>query len=359
MHINQEKASTASDQQRPGLAPATFAAVLQRAVVAGGGSAVVALLPAAIACAGIYVSSLEAGGGTPVDKAHCDCSCWDGARRHAVATPAPSWAPVPPALLRLHPLLPPSPVHCKPLNPAAHCRRWRNRAAECGACEPWDAARHSGFQMLSRVSPLQGASKVGTTGAATSTCISTLCQTQVCDHLMSPHDVLIQLHQTAAACATSHQCSLNSGSWGGRAIAAPAFARSMAWRSPFMPSPERGTLALHVHVSCAPGFPALSASSAPPPHTAPSPDAAVGGLLAAPPGGCPAAAVGAGARWAAAAARSTGRPARFLPHVLWWASSQWTCTHLITSLRSLGAAPTLAARRCASDCVWGCRVARA
>jgi hypothetical protein len=25
----------------------------------------------------------------------------------------------------------------------------------------------------------------------------------------------------------------------------------------------------------------------------------------------------------------------------------------------LGAAPTLAARRCASDCVWGCRVARA
>jgi hypothetical protein len=36
------------------------------------------LAPVAVLCLGIYVTSLEAGGGRPIDREHCDCSCWDG-----------------------------------------------------------------------------------------------------------------------------------------------------------------------------------------------------------------------------------------------------------------------------------------
>jgi hypothetical protein len=35
------------------------------------------LAPAAVVCLGLFVSSLESGGGRPVDRATCDCSCWD------------------------------------------------------------------------------------------------------------------------------------------------------------------------------------------------------------------------------------------------------------------------------------------
>jgi len=36
------------------------------------------LAPVAVLCAGIYVTSLEAGPGRPVDKQSCSCDCWDG-----------------------------------------------------------------------------------------------------------------------------------------------------------------------------------------------------------------------------------------------------------------------------------------
>lgn len=59
--------------------PATLGGVVRSAVAAGAAQAAAALAPAAVACIGIYVSSLESGGGTPVNKETCDCSCWDGA----------------------------------------------------------------------------------------------------------------------------------------------------------------------------------------------------------------------------------------------------------------------------------------
>ena len=58
--------------------PVTLGGVLRAAVAAGAAQATAALAPAAVACIGIYVSSLESGGGTPVNKETCDCSCWDG-----------------------------------------------------------------------------------------------------------------------------------------------------------------------------------------------------------------------------------------------------------------------------------------
>jgi hypothetical protein len=35
------------------------------------------LAPAVVVCIGMYVSGLESAGGRPVDRATCDCSCWD------------------------------------------------------------------------------------------------------------------------------------------------------------------------------------------------------------------------------------------------------------------------------------------
>ncbi|KAI8476793.1 MAG: hypothetical protein J3K34DRAFT_505411 [Monoraphidium minutum] len=67
-------AAAAGDQPPP----ATLAGVARAAALAGAKQTAAALAPAAVAVIGIYVSSLESGGGTPVDKAHCDCSCWDG-----------------------------------------------------------------------------------------------------------------------------------------------------------------------------------------------------------------------------------------------------------------------------------------
>lgn len=36
------------------------------------------LLPVAVLCIGIYVTSLEAGPGRPIDRQRCSCDCWDG-----------------------------------------------------------------------------------------------------------------------------------------------------------------------------------------------------------------------------------------------------------------------------------------
>lgn len=36
------------------------------------------LVPVAVLCIGIFVTSIEAGGGRAVDQEHCTCDCWDG-----------------------------------------------------------------------------------------------------------------------------------------------------------------------------------------------------------------------------------------------------------------------------------------
>lgn len=41
-------------------------------------TALAPLVPVAVLCIGIYVTSIEAGGGRAVDKQHCTCDCWDG-----------------------------------------------------------------------------------------------------------------------------------------------------------------------------------------------------------------------------------------------------------------------------------------
>jgi hypothetical protein len=66
-------------QPPPPPPPLTARALLRDALLSGLRAAAFTAAPAAIAAAGIWVGSIEAGEGNRVDRANCDCSCWDGA----------------------------------------------------------------------------------------------------------------------------------------------------------------------------------------------------------------------------------------------------------------------------------------
>lgn len=61
-----------------GLAPQQYAAQLMQQMSAGLWTLAAPLAPVAVLCAGIYVTSLEAGKGRPVERESCSCNCWDG-----------------------------------------------------------------------------------------------------------------------------------------------------------------------------------------------------------------------------------------------------------------------------------------
>lgn len=59
-------------------APQQHASQLLQQMSAGLWTLAAPLAPVAVLCAGIYVTSLEAGPGRPVDRQSCSCNCWDG-----------------------------------------------------------------------------------------------------------------------------------------------------------------------------------------------------------------------------------------------------------------------------------------
>lgn len=73
-----------------GLVPPQHAAqqLAQQMLSAGLWTLAAPLAPVAVLCAGIYVTSLPAGPGRPVDRESCGCTCWDGRfkGRHGLAT---------------------------------------------------------------------------------------------------------------------------------------------------------------------------------------------------------------------------------------------------------------------------------
>lgn len=54
------------------------AVVLASQLCCSVGTLLAPLVPVAVLCAGIYVTSIEAGVGRVVDKQECGCDCWDG-----------------------------------------------------------------------------------------------------------------------------------------------------------------------------------------------------------------------------------------------------------------------------------------